>query len=346
MPFEKPTILNTVSDRINKTVNESTLPTKNYESTVGIYGGKLVEDEQGRMVFDMRGLISKIDQLGDAFLRTYDDHLMKDLFAMLKKHPKWFLKFVFTPGTKRFRGNPEQILQNIKRLGLTDVYDACPEGIEIKDKSIFTDGLALQDIYRADLIDNESLLEIDRFQALASAAKYLQQIHEHGGVGEMLVSDIIFQDTRDVAGKTEVVKPILNIPDIVFNEEKNLPERSKQAIDLLDFLVNVGVEEMRRSESDEQSVERAMKLILDNYQNSEVVATVLSFVKSGYLTLQGDKAVKEIGLPEKVLQKARGVFSKHNEARMGNSNQDIEAFLKKTVLEVGADYLQNNQEKA
>lgn len=61
-------------EKIQKTVNESRMPTENYESTVGFYGGKLKEDDEGRMVFDMTKFISWGDRKGDAIVRTFDEH--------------------------------------------------------------------------------------------------------------------------------------------------------------------------------------------------------------------------------------------------------------------------------
>ena len=54
-------------DKIVSIVNESQMPTKDYESTVGIFGGILKYDDEGKMVYDTTGIVSKIDRSGDAF---------------------------------------------------------------------------------------------------------------------------------------------------------------------------------------------------------------------------------------------------------------------------------------
>lgn len=154
-------------------VNESRLPNTDYESTVGVYGGKLVLDSEGKLVYDTRGLVSRVDRKGDSVLRTYDEHLVKEPWKLLKRHPRWFFRFL-APGPKRYRGRQEEIMENVKRLGLADYYGIHQNGIEIKKPEIYAKGVALQDIYRADLINSDKLKEIDRFEALAFAAQYIR----------------------------------------------------------------------------------------------------------------------------------------------------------------------------
>jgi len=134
--FENINPLNKVRDTINAKVNESKLPTEGYESTVGVYGGKIKLEEDGKMVWNNRGVISKIDKWGDAILRTYDDHIVKDLSELIKRHPKLFFQFL-APGTKRYRGSKEEIFENIKNLGLEDTYGLHQDGIEIKDQDLY-----------------------------------------------------------------------------------------------------------------------------------------------------------------------------------------------------------------
>ena len=50
----------TIESTIQKTVNESALPNEEYKSTVGVYGGKM-KMEDGKLVWDRRGIVSKID---------------------------------------------------------------------------------------------------------------------------------------------------------------------------------------------------------------------------------------------------------------------------------------------
>ena len=63
----------------------------------------------------------------------------------------------FAPGAKRYRGSNEEVQENIERLGLSEFYGPHKNGIEIKKPEIYTHGLALQDVYRSDMIDSEKL---------------------------------------------------------------------------------------------------------------------------------------------------------------------------------------------
>lgn len=325
-------------DRLRKAiqgkVNESRLSNTDYQSTVGVYGGKLVLDSEGRLVYDTRGLVSKVDRSGDAVLRTYDEHLVKKPWELLKRHPRWFFRFL-APGPKRYRGTRQEIMENIERLGLTEYYGPHQNGIEIKKPEVYTKGVALQDIYRADLIDSDKLKEINRFEALASASQYISKIHtEHGGIGELVPGDIIFQDEKEGAAQN----PVLNLPDIVYNKEKNIGEKEKKATDLLDFLASIGTEELRRSE-DWQEVEKALKIILENYADQKVIALTASFARRGRLTLQGDTEI--LNLPNTFTKKKRFVFSQHNKARLGTKT-NFEARLRQTIIEVCEKFKPNN----
>lgn len=322
--------LNKVRDTINKTVNESKIPTEDYESTVGVYGGKMETEEDGKMVWNNKGMVSKIDKWGDAILRTYDDHVVKDLGELLKRHPKLFFQFL-APGTKRYRGSKEEIFENIKRLGLEDTYGLHKNGIEIKDQDLYKKGLPLQDIYRSDLINSDKVNGFDRFQALAESGKYLRKIHdEHGGIGEANIGDIIFKKHEN----GQVGEPVLNMPDIIFNEEKNIGEKEKKATDMLDFIISVGAEEFRSSEGDLNGVKQAMKKVLENYNDKSVINLMKSYIKRGRLTLSGDRESEAVNLPKDTFTtKNRGAFTKHNEARIVN-NRSLEASLKNIGLEV------------
>jgi hypothetical protein len=333
--FENP--LNMVRDKINKTVNESKLPTDGYESTVGVYGGKMKIKDDGKMVWDNKGIISKIDKWGDAILRTYDEHTVKDLGELIKHYPKLFFKFL-APGTKRYRGNKEEIFKNIERLGLDNVYDIHEDGIEIKEQDVYRKGLPLQDLYREDIIKSDKVSGFDRFQALAESGKYLKEIHsKYGGVGEVLPSDIIFRKHED----DKVSEPVLNIPDIVFNEEKNISEKEKKATDLLDFIMSVGVEEYRRSENDLDNVKKAMRVVLENYNDKDIISLVKSYIKRGRLTLSGDRESDVVDLPKNTFTtKNRGVFTKHNEARIVN-NRELESNLKTIGFEICEEVINN-----
>jgi hypothetical protein len=328
--FENFNPLDKIRDSVNKEVNESRVPIEDFESTVGVYGGKIEMDEDDKMVWNNEGIVSKIDKFGDAILRTYDEHVVKNMGELLKRHPKLFFQFL-TPGTKRYRGSKEEIFENIQRLGLEDTYDIHEKGIEIKDKDLYTKGLPLQDIYRADLIYNENVEDFDRFQALAKSGEYLRSIHDkYGDVGEVLPGDIIFKEHED----GEVGEPILNMPDVVFNKKKDIGEREKKATDILDFIISIGAEEFRRSEGNLDSVEEAMKTILESYGDKYVINLVKSYIKRGRLTLSGDRMSQAVNLPEdSFTTKNRGIFTKHNEARVVN-DKNLEASLKNIGLKV------------
>ncbi len=225
-----------IREKVRKVVNESGLSNEDYESTVGVYGGKM-KTEDGKMVWDRTGMVSGLDAWGDRKLRTADDHVVREPKKLLKKHPKIALGKFFAPGAKRYRGSNEEIIGHIEDLGLSEYYGPHEKGIEIKKPEIYKHGLALQDIYRSDLIKSKSgeLEKTDRFQALAEAGKYIREIHsrEHGGIGELLVSDIIFQECKD--GK--LGRPVLNLPDIVWNKKKNTSEVDKKNNRFVRFFV-------------------------------------------------------------------------------------------------------------
>ncbi len=326
--------LNKARDKISRVVNESRMPSKGYESTVGVYGGKLKIEDGDKMIWHTKGLISKIDKSGDAVLRNYDEHIMKNPGEFFKRNPFLFFKFIM-PGAKRYRGNNEEISENIKRLGLEEYYGEHEKGIEIKDKELFTDGLVLQDIYRSDLINDEKLSSVDKKESLIMASEYLRNIHdEHGAIGEVLPSDIIFK--KDENG--ELAEAVLNIPDIVFNPKKEIGDREKKATDILDFIVSMGAEEFRLS-GDKDSVKNTMKTILNSYNDDYVIKLVKSYIKRGRLSLSGDKNSKSVNIPQNTFTtKNRGLFTKHNEARIVNDSE-LETILKDTALEVCEEFL-------
>ena len=310
---------------VQNKVQESCLPTKEvlgYESTVGVYGGKIKYDET-KMVFDMRGIVSKIDQMGDAVLRTYDEHTVKDPLTMLRQHPRWFFRFL-APGTKRYRGTPEEIAENALRLGLENEYGLHSWGIEIKDPNIYRASRPLQDIYRSDVIDSDDLEEVDRFAALAQSARYIRYIHEnHGAIGEVLPSDIIFRKKDG----TNVSKPVLNIPDIIYNAKKQISEKDKKTTDLLDFVMSIGIEELRRS-TDWNEARRAIRTILDSYGDKDIISLLKSFVKRGRLTMQGDAQL--LGL-SKTTRALRPLTAMHNKVRL-NFEEDTTSNLRKLII--------------
>lgn len=327
--FKEGNIFEKIKERVQEKVNESNLPTAEklgYESTVGTYGGKLKINENGRMVYDNTGLTSRVDRFGDAVLRTYDEHLMKNPVEVFKKHPKWFFRFLL-PGTKRYRGNTEEIAENAKSLGLGDLYNISPDGdgVEIKDPKIFQEGRALQDIYRADVINSDDLMAIDRFKALAQSSEYISKVHSDNGrgIGELLVSDIIFKEKEG----GEIKEPVLNLPDIVWNKKKNISALEQKATDMLDFMLSVGIEELRRSQ-DWNEVEKALRTIADNYADKKIIAITGSLVKRGRITFVSNKNLENIS------QASLKVAGLHNQARFGTNKGELMTDLKELIAKV------------
>ncbi|MFA4999910.1 MAG: hypothetical protein WC545_00925 [Patescibacteria group bacterium] len=338
MSFENPEFqkftpkVDKLTDKINETMYESGFPNEDYKSTLGVYGGKM-KTEEGKMVWDNSGLVSKIDKWGDAIFRTFDDHLVKDMGAFFRRDPRLFFKFL-APGAKKYRGSKEEIFENVQRLGLENTYGLHEKGIEIKDQDLFRHGVPLQDVYRSDLIDSEKVKDLDRFQALAETGKYIRQIHDaHGAIGELVSGDIIFK--KQEGGR--VSEPILNLPDIVFNKDKaaTVSEKNNKATDILELLVNIGAEEFRRSEDDMGSVREALKTLLASYDDKSVINLVKSYIKRGRLVLAGDKQSKVVDLPEDTFTaKHRGTFAIHNKVRQIVNTAELEAALKEISVEL------------
>lgn len=252
---------------------------------------------------------------------------------MFLRHPRFFLRHLLS-GPKRYRGTKEEIVANAERLGLGEYYGLHPWGVEIKKPEIYKKGLALQDIYRVNLIGDAPVLQdIDRFQALAAAGEYARQIHDkYGAIGELLSNDIIFQGKED--GK--VVNPVLNMPDIVFNQIKKMSLPEQKAMDILDFLNHIGYEELRRS-GDWSTLGKALQTILDHYGDNMVIKAVESLAKRGRLTLRGDEDV--LHLKESVTTKLRPIFSQHNQARL-SSSPAFAGKLRKKIIQSCDQYLE------
>lgn len=210
----------------------------------------------------------------------------------------------------RYRGTPEEIMDNVKRLGLEDYYGAHKNGIEFKKPEIYTEGVSLYDIVVAEKEGKEPLKGVDRSQALADSAKYLKEIHDsHGGIGEFLIMDVQFQN-RD--GNT-VSNPVLGLPDIVWNQKATLSETAKKATDLMDFLVNLSFWE-RKANYEPDVMDRDLDTILQNYGDKKVIQAVRAFINP-------DRKSKRLTLPGE----AKGLSAKpstgHNTARLGAETQ-------------------------
>lgn len=330
---EKSGVLNWVRTQANKRVEEAHLPNENYESTVGVYGGKIrtYKNKEGDvMVYDNRGTMSQIDRIGDGILRSYDDHTVKDSVAMLRRHPRRFVKELLHPGPKRARAKQGVVVEQIHRLGLDAYYGAHPWGIEIKKPDLYKKGVALQDIFRQDVVNSPYVNDLDRFSALVDATKYIKNMHDaHGAVGALGVESIIFEDKTG----NQVTKPVLNLHTVFFNPDKHISETEQKATDMLDFLAGIGNEELRRSNNWE-NVNKALNTITDNYDDPKIIAVVKSLAKRGRLTLPGDVSQSQSRLG----QKLHPAFALHNIQRL-HASAETSTQLRSAIVASCQQYL-------
>lgn len=333
---------------INRIVSESRLPTEKalgYRSSVGIFGGKLRKLPDGKYLFDMTGLISRADRLGDRVLRSTDEHHVKDPISLAVKHPfKLVESLKLGRNTKRQRGTPEQIADHINELGLGEYYELYrdkagrPIGILVKHPEVLEKAVNLQDICRRKSIKSSGILDkVDISQAYVGAASYLGSFHDKGqAVGEVLLNDFFFHCDKD--GKIDG-EPILNIPDIVWNPKIKTGLLDKKATDLLDFLTSSAFEEMRSRS--EKSTDQAIRSILDGYLNSignqeerlKVVRMVGSFARRGRGTIAGD----DLSGSSRLHQAARVVFAQHNKARLF-TKEGLAPMVRKVIAEICSEY--------
>lgn len=331
-------IVNKIRKWINSKVQESKLPTKEelgYESTMGVYGGKLVKDDEGKLVYDTRGFWSKIDQWGDRILRAFDEHHARKPGAMLWRRPGAFLKLLpFVVDSKRYRGTPEQTMENVRRFGLEDYYGTHTWGIEVKQPDLFSRSIGLQDIFRQDQINHPALADIDRFEALGASADYMHTLHETaGGIAEGNVYSFLFTEKKD--GK--VGKPIIMIPTEIYNPEKKISEVEKKATDLLDLAASSATEEYRRTK-DWESVRKIFETIFEHYQDKKVIAMVESYVKRGRLTFPGD--IEGLDFETSPTYRAsRKVFSAHNTQRLSVKNPEATPQIRAEIINACQRYL-------
>ncbi len=337
-------IVNKIRAWINSNVQESNFPTKEglgYESTMGIYGGKLVNDADGKLVYDTRGFWSKIDQWGDRILRSFDEHHAKKPGAMFLRRPGAFLKLLpFIVDSKRYRGTPEQTMDNVRRLGLTDYYGAHPSGIEIKQPSLFSHSIGMQDIFRQDQINHPSINDINRFDALGTATDYMRHLHETAGaIAEGNVYSFLFTENK----QDEVGKPIITIPTEIYNPEKQISDIEKKATDLLDLFASVATEEYRRSK-DWQNIRKAFDVILNHYQDKKIIALVASYVKRGRLTLPGDIEGRD-SETSPTYRATHHIFAAHNTQRLSVKNSEITPQIRREIIDSCQNYLDNASEE-
>ena len=324
-------VINGIRKIVNGRMEESKLPTKKgwgYESTVGVYGGKLRNDDEGRLVYDTRGVWSKIDRWGDRILRSFDEHQVRKPGTMIARRPKTFLKLLpFIVDSKRYRGTPEQAMENVHRLGLDEYYGAHPWGMEIKDPERFSHMIGLQDIFRQDQINHPEIKDIDRFEALGETAKYMRSLHEKvGGVAEANVWSFLFAKKEG----NKVGEPLMIMPTEIYNPEKHVPLIEQEATELLDLMASAAIEEYRRTE-DWESVRKCLRTALESYGDTKVAAMVASYIKRGRLTLGGDTEGLDFDT-DAIYRNARKVFSAHNVQRLGIKNPDATAQIRSEIV--------------
>jgi hypothetical protein len=226
------------------------------------------------MVFDPSGFANKRDRVGDTLLRTFDDGILRQPLKTALHHPQMFLERL-TSGPKRYRGEVNEVAANATRLGLQEYYRLTAQGvIEVTPPEIFTRSINLQDMYR---VDAPVLQELDRSEALRAAGAYIRQIHEqHGAIGEVHTSDFFFQKKEG----NRVSEPLLGLPDIVYNPDKYSAEQLRtltepRAVDILDFLMVVATEELRKTGNWEMA-RRGIESVLQGYADTKVIAGKVS----------------------------------------------------------------------
>lgn len=306
-----------VTRGLDNIVGKNRLQPEGRNSTVKFYGGE-IKQEDGKTIFDMRGLVSNFDRIGDVVVRAGDDHVIKNPVKMLIRHPKAALKAIMSTG-KRFRVfDKEKFDGHYKKFGLDDYYAGHKNGIEIKKPEILTKGYNLQDVYKM------PELGIDRFAAAGEAAKYLRQLHDkaNAGLGDVVVSDFIFEKKEG----NKVSEPVMFIPNVIYDSEKKTSVIDQKATDLMELITSAGIEEYKQSHNWDEA-KRVVKMILENYhteaddklepgegkQHLSVTAVVRSFVKRGRLNLTGEKPKAGTS---KIGSRVKTVASWHNAAHM------------------------------
>lgn len=326
---------------LTKHIVKNKFPSELYPSTVGIYGGEIKTDTEGKMFYSQKGFTNQLDIYGDSVLRKFDDHVLKEPLKLLIKHPKTFLDITFNSEPPRHRGSISEILENIQRLGLEEFYGPHPQGIEIKKPEVFKKGIALGDIFRIDQSKYPILADIDRFQALGEAVKYLNNMHQKYGAGGDIVDDFIFQQKNG----SRVLNPTIDIPDIVFTPSKRRtnflkktlssaglsePEieskikdifnREQKATEMGELMISTAFQEFRRS-GDPNMVNKALNTIVENYEDKNVLHLTRLFVQRGRFTLPDSKSG---GLMSRL-------FNLHNQAHLG-ANKEKSPIVRKMVI--------------
>jgi hypothetical protein len=310
-------------------------PSELYKSNVGVYGGEIINASDGKMIYKTGKFLDQVDVKGDSVLRIFDDHVIKEPLKLLLRHPKIFFNFAFNSEPMRRRGSPAEIAKNIERLGLAEFYGPHPQGIEIKKPEVFTKGIVLADIYEVDKIQAPILKDINRFQALSEATKYISNIHhEFGPIGD-IVGDIIFQQKDG----SKVINPVLNIPDIILTPSKRrinslkefykkekfssqeinqkiekIISKEQKAVDVSELMISSAFGEFKFS-NDPKLVEKTIQIIAENYEDKDILRLVKSFIKRGRHTLPDSNAGGIL----------KSFFALHNQAHLGANKENATA---------------------
>src|SRR6266481_2201660 len=97
---ESGSVFDKVRGAVNSVMAEQKLQPEGRASTVSIYGGRIKTEADGSVVYNMRGLVSGVDRIGDKVLRAADDHIIKEPFKMAMQKPKAFINAVFSTGKR------------------------------------------------------------------------------------------------------------------------------------------------------------------------------------------------------------------------------------------------------
>lgn len=102
--------------------------------------------------------------------------------------------------------------------------------------------------------------------------------------------------------------------------------------------MSIGIEELRRSE-DWNETQRAIRTIIDSYNDPKIIHLLKSFVKRGRLTMQGD--TEGLGL-SKITKVFRPLSAIHNKARI-NFSKDTTSNLRELIINECDFYLENKE---
>lgn len=307
------------------------------ERVTAVYGAWLRSLPNGEIIYDIRGAMPALDRSLDGLVRHLtDDHVPKNPFALLTEHPQMYVTALLS-GPHRGRGDAAAIVGNIDRLGLGHLYLAYPNatepyGIKLHSPELYK-GPTLEEVWKADLIGHPPILRnVSRLELLAAGTQYISQLHaRNGAAGELLANDIIF----GVNTEGGLSDPFLTIPDIMYQNPKKTTEDSTKAMELLEFIISMVIEEQERvsrclvraGDEDEiiydsirepignMTIATVIDTVLANYADKNVIRRMTSLILRGRLSLEGDfDGEKSTYAP--LMQKLGNVMSFHNQARL------------------------------